>query len=397
MDAATGPLAGYVVVDLTRALAGPHAGMILGDLGARVIKVETPDTGDDTRGWGPPFVDPEQPEAGRESTYFLSCNRNKESITLDLKSEAGKATLARMVSRADVLLENFRTGVLDRLGFPTDRLFELNPRLVVMSITGFGHDGPEGGRPGYDQIAQGEAGLMSVTGSGPDDVQRVGVPIGDLLAGMYGANGVLAALLEREHTGRGKVVRTSLLAAIVGVHAFQGTAWTVAGKVGKAQGNHHPSICPYGLFRCRDGAVQIAVGTEGLWQKFCTAFGLDPQAPGMATNSERVENRPQVIEAVEAAFAEYEAEKLLAELAGVGVPAGKVRGIDEVYEWDQTQSQGLVVDVQHETLGTVKLPGPPLRFFDAEGAETTRRVHGAPPVLDSDGTRVRAWLDGAQD
>ncbi|MQA82257.1 MAG: CoA transferase [Streptosporangiales bacterium] len=388
----TGPLAGTVVVDLTRALAGPHAGMMLGDLGARVIKVETPGRGDDTRGWGPPFVEPEAEGGATESTYFLSCNRNKESIALDLKSDDGRETLAGLVRRADVLLENFRTGVLDRLGFTTERLFELNPRLVVLSITGFGHDGPDGGRAGYDQIAQGEAGLMSVTGPGPDDAQRVGVPIGDLLAGMYGAYGVLAALLDRERTGRGQVVRTSLLAAIVGVHAFQGTAWTVAGKVGRAQGNHHPAICPYGLFRCRDGAVQIAVGTEALWARLCTAFGLDASAEGMATNSERVGNRPDVIAAVETAFADRDAEPLLAELAAIGVPAGKVRSIDEVYDWDQTASQGLLVDVDHATLGTVAVPGPPLRFFDAGGEETTRRDHAAPPVLDGDAARIRAWL-----
>ncbi len=245
----TGPLVGTVVVDLTRALAGPHAAMMLGDLGADVIKVETPKGGDDTRVWGPPFI--AAPDSERESTYFLSANRNKRSIAIDLKTDDGREALEEIVKRSDVLLENFRTGVLNRLGFSPERLAELNPRLVVLSISGFGHDGPEGGRAGYDQIAQGEAGLMSFTGSGPDDVQRVGVPIADLLAGMYGAFGVLAALRERDRTGRGKVVRTSLLASVVGVHAFQGTKWTVAGEVGEAQGNHHPSICPYGLFSHR--------------------------------------------------------------------------------------------------------------------------------------------------
>ena len=387
-----GPLAGTVVVDLTRALAGPHAGMMLGDLGARVLKVETPGTGDDTRGWGPPFVQPEQ--GARESTYFLSTNRNKESIALDLKSDDGRQTLTALVERADVLLENFRTGVLDRLGFSMDRLLEINPRLVVLSISGFGHDGPEGGRAGYDQIAQGEAGLMSLTGSAPDDPQRVGVPIGDLLAGMYGAYGVLAALLERERTGVGQVVRTSLLAAIVGVHAFQGTRWTVAGEVGRAQGNHHPSIAPYGLFHCRDGAVQISVGSEGLWQRFCAGFGIDPATEGLASNSERVAARDRVIELVEGAFAEWDAELLLARLAEVGVPAGKVRTLDEVYGWEQTQSQGLLVDVEHQTLGPVTLPGPPLRFFAPTGEETTRTSHTGPPVLDADAERVRKWLAG---
>jgi crotonobetainyl-CoA:carnitine CoA-transferase CaiB-like acyl-CoA transferase len=395
----TGPLDGVLVVDLTRALAGPHAAMMLGDLGARVIKVENPGAGDDTRGWGPPFVDPA--EGNRESTYFLCTNRNKESITLDLKDEGDKAVLTGLLRRADVLLENFRPGTLERLGFGTSVLAELNPRLVTLSISGFGHDGPEGGRAGYDQIAQGEAGLMSLTGSGPDDPQRVGVPIGDLLAGMYGAYGVLAALLERERTGRGQVVRTSLLAAIVGVHAFQGTAWTVAGKVGHAQGNHHPSIAPYGLFACADGSVQLSCGNESLWRRLCAEFGLDPAAPGMATNGERVEHRDEVIALLERTFADIPAEDLLARLAGAGIPAGKVRTLDEVYEWDQTRSQGLLIDVEHATLGRVQLPGPPLRFFTAgpDGeTETTRRDHAAPPVLGADSDAIRteaAGEDGA--
>ena len=400
-----GPLAGLVVVDLTRALAGPHAAMMLGDLGARVIKVETPHHGDDSRGWGPPFLDP--PGAARESTYFLSCNRNKESVTADLRSDPGRLLLTRLVERADVLLENFRPGVLDRLGFGAVRLGELNPRLVMLSISGFGHDGPEGGRAGYDQIAQGEGGLMSLTGSGPDDPQRVGAPVGDLLAGMYGAYGVLAALIERERTGHGQVVRTSLLAAIVGVHAYQGTRYTVAGEVPRAQGNHHPSICPYGLFHCADGAVQLSVGSEGLWRRLCAGFGLDPDADGLATNAERVAHRDRVIALLEGAFADVPAARLLPRLADLGVPAGRVRSLDEVYEWDQTRSQGLLVDVRHPTLGTVTLPGPPLRFFAARDrapddvagdsrddglVEVTRREHAAPPTLGQHDDTVRAWL-----
>jgi crotonobetainyl-CoA:carnitine CoA-transferase CaiB-like acyl-CoA transferase len=383
-----GPLAGVLVVDLTRALAGPHAAMMLGDLGARVIKVETPLGGDDSRGWGPPFVGP--PEE-TESTYFLSCNRNKESVTADLRSDDGRELLTRLVERADVLLENFRPGVLDRLGFGVERLRELNPRLVVLSITGFGHDGPEGGRAGYDQIAQGEGGLMSLTGPGPGDPQRVGVPIGDLLAGMYGAYGVVAALFERERTGRGQVVRTSLLAAIVGVHAFQGTRYTVAGEVGRAQGNHHPSICPYGLFHCADGAVQLSVGSEGLWRRLCAGFGLDPDAEGLATNAERVAHRDRVIGLLETAFAQIPTADLLAKLGEIGVPAGRVRDLGEVYGWDQTRSQGLLVDVEHPVLGPVTLPGPPLRFFAAD-AEVTRRDHLPPPTLGQHDDAVRAWL-----
>ncbi|QXJ23850.1 CoA transferase [Actinomadura graeca] len=379
-----GPLSGLVVIDLTRALAGPHAAMMLGDLGATVIKVERPG-GDDSRGWGPPF-------AGDESTYFLSANRNKLSITLDLTSPDDHGTLRRLVERADVLMENFRPGVLDRLGLPVRRLAELNPRLVVLSITGFGHDGPEAGRPGYDQIAQGEAGLMALTGSGPDDPQRVGVPVADLLAGIHGAYGVLAALIDRRRTGRGQVVRTSLLAGVVGVHAFQGTRWTVAGQRGRAEGNHHPSICPYGLFPTRDGVVQLAVGSQDLWNRFCAEFGLDPGADGMATNAARVSRRDHVIALVERLFADDDTEPLLARLAAAGIPAGRVRDVDEVYQWEQTRSQGLLLPVRHRTLGDITLPGPPLRFFDLSGTETTFAGHTAPPVLGGDSDAVHAWL-----
>jgi crotonobetainyl-CoA:carnitine CoA-transferase CaiB-like acyl-CoA transferase len=389
-DAGTrGPLSGYLVVDLSRALAGPHAGMMLADLGARVIKVENPGIGDDTRGWGPPFVGPD----GDQSTYFLSCNRNKESIALDLKSDDGREVLRGLLERADVVVENFRPGVLDRLGFAPEAMLELNPRLVILSITGFGHDGPEAARSGYDQILQGEAGLMSLTGSGPDDPQRVGVPIADLLSGMYGAFGLLAALLERERTGKGQVVRTSLLAALVGVHAFQGTRATVAGEVPEAQGNHHPSIAPYGLFACRGGSVQISIGSEKLWATFAAAFGLDATRPQFASNADRVRNRADLTAEVEAAFAGFDAAPLLEKLAAAGIPAGKVRTLDEVYEWEQVRSQGLVVDVEHTILGRISLPGPPLRFFSSEsGTETTNTDHSAPPVLDEHGDDIRRWL-----
>src|SRR5690606_14814768 len=258
-----GPLGDIVVLDLSRALAGPHAAQMLGDLGARVIKVEHPDGGDESRGWGPPFVGPDHDI----STYFLAANRNKQSIAVDLKSAEGKTLVERLAKQSDVLVENFRTGVLDRLGFYADRLHELNPRLAILSITGFGHDGPEGGRPGYDQIAQGEAGLMSLTGPSADEPYRVGASIADLLAGIHGAYGVVAALYERQRTGRGRVVRTSLLAAVTGVHAYHGTAWTVGGKVPGANGNHHASIAPYGAFRCADGMLQIAAANDGQWRK----------------------------------------------------------------------------------------------------------------------------------
>lgn len=378
-----GPLTGLVVLDLSRALAGPHAAMMLGDLGARVIKVEPP-AGDDARGWGPPFVGPDD----KESTYFMSANRNKESVTLDAKTGDGQELLGRLVRHADVLVENFRPGVLERLGFGTERLHELNPRLVVLSITGFGPDGPEGDRAGYDQIAQGEAGLMSLTGPAADQPTKVGVPIADLLAGMYGAYGVLAALHRRATTGVGEVVRTSLLAAIVGVHAFQGTRYTVAGEVPRAEGNQHPSIAPYGTFRCADGLLQIAVGSEALWRRFQPLSGVDDADPRFSTNADRVRHRSELAERIEGVFVTKPLSHWLPLLATIGVPAGEVRTLDRVYEWEQVRSQGLLIEVDHATAGTVRLPGPPLRF-DAG----VRSTHRAPPTLGQHTDSVRAWLD----
>jgi crotonobetainyl-CoA:carnitine CoA-transferase CaiB-like acyl-CoA transferase len=382
-----GPLSDVLVVDLTRALAGPQASMMLGDLGARVIKVESA-SGDDTRAWGPPWAG-EGAGHHEDSTYFMSANRNKESVVLDLKDPADSEVLAALVRRADVLLENFRTGTLDRLGFTVERLHELNPSLVIGSITGFGHDGPEAQRAGYDQIAQGEGGLMSVTGI--DQPTKVGVPIADLLAGMNLAFGVVAALHERTRTGRGRVVRTSLLAGVVGVHAFQGTAWLLGGKVPGVSGAHHPAIAPYGMFATASAPVQVAVGSEGLWRKFADAVGLDVDDPRFATNRDRVAHRDELIEAIEGLFTTREAEHWLELLLGAGVPAGKVRSMDDVYAWEQVRSQGLVIDVDHPAYGELRLPGSPLRFDD--NAHSGGRVtHVAPPTLGEHSEAVRRWL-----
>ena len=385
-DPGEGPLAGVLVVDLTRALAGPHAAMMLGDLGARVIKVETPNGGDDSRGWGPPFLGEGDQ---RESTYFMSANRNKESVVLDLKDEDDKALLAELVRRADVLLENFRVGVLDRLGFSTARLHELNPRLVVLSITGFGHDGPEATRAGYDQIAQGEGGLMSITGT--EEPTKVGVPIADLLAGMNGAYGVVAALLERERTGRGRVVRTSLLAGVVGVHAYQGTRWTVGREVPGLAGSHHPAIAPYGMYRTATAPVQVACGSEGLWRALATAIGLDPDEERFRSNLDRVTHRDDLTEVLEGVFGTAPAEHWLQVLADAGVPAGKVRSVDDVYAWEQTLSQHLLLEVEHPGLGVLRLPGSPLRFDD-NPFSGGRREHLPPPTLGQHDAAIRAWL-----
>jgi formyl-CoA transferase len=390
-----GSLDGTLVVDLSRALAGPHAGMMLGDLGARVIKVERPDGGDDSRAWGPPFVSaPEHDGAQAEevSTYFLSCNRNKESVALDLKDDADRGILRELIRRADVLIENFRPGTLDRLGFDPVALERLNPRLVLLSISGFGHDGPEAHRAGYDQIVQGEAGLMSLTGPDAGTPQKVGVPIGDVLGGIHGVVGVLAALVERERTGRGGVVRTSLLSSLVGVLAFQATRWTVGGDAPRAIGNQHPSIAPYGAFRCGDGVVQISVGSDPLWRSFAPIIGVDPDDGRWATNGRRVADRDALIARIEAVFSTSTRDELLTMLDAAGIPAGTVRTVDEVFAWDQALSQGLALGVHHERLGDLTLQGGALRMFDFDGTETGRDAHDAPPLLGEHTASVREWL-----
>jgi crotonobetainyl-CoA:carnitine CoA-transferase CaiB-like acyl-CoA transferase len=391
-----GPLDDVLVIDLTRALAGPHATMLLADLGARVIKIEQPGTGDESRHWGPPFAAP-APEAAATGarpvgTYFLSCNRNKESVTCDLRGAAGRELLTRLIRRADVLVENFRPGVLDRLGFPVARLHELNPRLVICSITGFGHDGPEGARPGYDQIVQGEAGLMSVTGPGPGQPMKAGLSVADVMSGANAALGIVAALHERASTGTGRVVRTSLLASMVAAHAFQGTRWTVAREVPAATGNHHPAISPYGAFRCGDGMIQVAVANEQQWQRFAPVVGIDPADERFARNELRVLRRDELTAEIERALAGASRAHWLPMLAEAGIPAGSIRGIDEVYEWAQTRSQGLVISVDHPVLGEIELPGPVLRF-DGEPP----REHAAPPLLGQHDAAVREWLDEAEE
>jgi crotonobetainyl-CoA:carnitine CoA-transferase CaiB-like acyl-CoA transferase len=383
----SGPLSDVLVVDLTRALAGPHAAMMLGDLGARVIKVEST-TGDDTRAWGPPWAGAETGHH-EDSTYFMSANRNKESLVLDLKDPADADVLAALVRRADVLLENFRTGTLDRLGFTVERLHGLNPRLVVGSITGFGHDGPEAHRAGYDQIAQGEGGLMSVTGT--EQATKVGVPIADLLAGMNLAYGVVAALHERHRTGRGRVVRTSLLSGVVGVHAFQGTRWLLGHEVPGIAGAHHPAIAPYGMFETATSPVQVAVGSENLWRKFAASVGLDADEERFRTNRERVAHRSDLVAVIEGIFAAEPAEHWLALLQAAGIPAGKVRSMDDVYAWDQVRSQGLVLEVEHPAYGRMDLTGSPLRF-DENAFSGGREQHLPPPLLGEHNDAIRAWL-----
>jgi len=376
-------LDGLLVVDLSRALAGPQAAMMLGDLGARVIKVEPP-YGDDSRGWGPPFVgDDGQPQ----STYFMCANRNKESVVLDLKDPAGQAACRDLISRADVLIENFRAGVMDRLGLGLGELRRANPRLIALSITGFGAAGEMAGRPGYDQIIQGEAGLMSVTGGLAEGPTKMGVPICDFLAGLYGGYGVLAALYERQRTGAGTVVRTSLFAAAVAASTFQGTRFTVAGDVPGLTGNQHAAIAPYGTFRCADGLVQIAVASERLWQAFREYAGLAADDPRWATPAGRLAGRSALTAAIEEAFATRTREMIVTDLLALGVPAGRIATMDEVFASAPVRDNGMLVEVDQPGVGRIRLPGPAVTF---DGLPI--RAHEHPPLLGEHTQDVLAWL-----
>ena len=372
----SGPLHGIRVVDMTRALAGPYATLMLADAGADVIKIERPGTGDDTRGWGPPFLEP--PDGGTtESSYFLSANRNKRSIALDLKDPGHQRRLRDLIAEADVLAENFRPGVMERLGLGPDALGQLNPRLVVLSITGFGEGGPQGERAGFDQIAQGEAGLMSFTGPVGGPPTKAGMPISDILAGMFGAYGVASALVERERTGKGQRVATSLLASSVAVHVFQGTRWLLGGHVPEPEGNRHPSIAPYGAFEVSDGLIIVAVGSEGLWRRFAPLVEVDPTDARFATNSDRVTNVDALEEAMAPALRRATADVWMARLDAAGIPAGRVRSLDEVYANAQIAHLQMIDEVEHPTLGPLRLPGAPVRF-----SRSQRDDPRPPPVLD---------------
>jgi formyl-CoA transferase len=346
---------------------------MLADAGAEVVKVERPGGGDDSRGWGPPFVGPDDDP---ESAYFLSINRSKRSVVLDLKDEEDLAALRDLLADADVLVENFRPGVMDRLGLSAAALEEHNPRLVVLSITGFGEGGPDGHRSGFDQIIQGEGGLMGVTGPDGGPPTKTGVPITDMLAGMFGAYGVVAALHERARTGRGQRVTTSLLAAAVAVHAYQGTRWTIGGEVPEPGGNHHSTIAPYGAFACSDGHVNIAVGSEGLWRWFAPTVGLDVEDPRYATNADRVANREALVADIERVLADDTVEHWMGVFDAAGVPAGRIRTMDQVYGWEQLEHLGLVDRVTHPTAGDLELPGAPVGW-----SRSGRRAPEPPPRL----------------
>jgi crotonobetainyl-CoA:carnitine CoA-transferase CaiB-like acyl-CoA transferase len=372
------PLAGIAVLDLTRVLSGPYCTMLLGDMGARVIKVEQPGKGDDTRAWGPPFL------AG-ESAYFLSINRNKESVTLDFKHPEGRAILARLIAKSDVLVENFRPGTLAKLGLEYESLAAPHPRLVYASVSGFGQTGPRKKEPGYDAVIQAEGGLMSITGAADGPPYRLGVAIADIVAGMFAAYGVVNALFARERTGRGQMVDVAMLDAVAALLTYQAGNYFASGDVPRRLGNRHPSIVPYETFAASDGEFVLAVGNEELWRKFCAVAELD-LGERFATNRQRVTQYDELRPLVAAALALHPRQYWIDRLTAAGVPCGSVRDFQELFADPQVLAREMVAELDHSTIGPLRALGIPVKLSDTPGTLRT-----PPPTL---GQHTDAILQG---
>jgi crotonobetainyl-CoA:carnitine CoA-transferase CaiB-like acyl-CoA transferase len=377
------PLAGIRVVDLTRILAGPYCTQALADAGADVVKVEEPTRGDDTRGWGPPFVE-------GESTYFLSVNRGKRGITLNLKDPGGRDLLWRLLDRADVLVENYRPGTLDRLGFSYDAVHGRRPSLIYASISGYGADGPWGGRPGYDAVVQGEGGLMSITGAPDGPPFKVGASLVDVLAGMSAFQGIVLALLRRRSTGEGGRVEASLLESLLPTLTYQAAAWLLAGQVPARLGNRHPSLAPYETFEAADGHVIVGAGSEPLWRSFCAVVGRSDLAsdPRFDTNARRVTNYEALRSVLGPLVRSRTVDAWLSALDEAGIPCGRVRTVAEALENPQVAARGLLLDVDHPRAGRGRYVGSPIGL---DGAD--RGSRRPPPLLGQHTEEVLSeWL-----
>jgi len=372
------PLEGIRVIDLTRALAGPYCTMMLGDLGADVIKVERPGRGDDSRGWGPPFAgEPYGPYPG-ESAYFIAANRNKRSITVNLKSLEGQEIVRRLVSVSDVLMENFRTGVLDGMGLGYEHLHDLNPCLVYCSISGYGRTGPYAERPGYDFIIQAEGGLMGIIGPEEGPPYRVGVPIVDITSGMFAATAVLAALRARDLTGEGQLIDISLLDTQVALLANVASNYLVGGAEPRRLGNAHPNIAPYEAFFARDRWFALAAANKRQWGTLCDTIGRPDlkDDPRFVTNVARVSNRAELASVLNGIFATRDADEWLADLREAGLPCGPINAIPDVFDHPQAQARDLALEAEHPTAGPVRLTGFPYKL-----SQTPAEVRRPPPLL----------------
>jgi crotonobetainyl-CoA:carnitine CoA-transferase CaiB-like acyl-CoA transferase len=365
------PLAGVTVLDLTRVLSGPYCTMVLADLGARVIKVEHPGKGDDTRHWGPPFL-------GDESAYFLSINRNKESLTLDFKHPEGRGILERLLDRADVLVENFKPGTLDRAGLSWDTVHARCPRLVYASISGYGQTGPRRNEPGYDAVIQAEGGLMSVTGERDGPAYRLGVAISDIVAGLFTAQGVMAALFARERTGEGQRVDIGMLDTTAALLTYQAGNYFATGEAPGRLGNRHPTIAPYETFATADGEIVIAVGNDAIWRRFCPAI----ERPALAddakfrTNKDRLAHYGELRALLETVIAQRTRADWIARFQAASVPCGSVRDVAEVLADPHLHARGMIGTLPHATLGPTRVINTPINLSHTPGSLRT-----APPTL----------------
>lgn len=366
-----GALADLVVLDLTRILSGPFATMTLADLGADVIKVEQPGRGDDTRQWGPPFQ-------GEEAAYFLSVNRNKRSLAVDLKSPEGLAAVQKLALTADVLVENFRPGTAARLGLGYEELSVRNPGLVYASISGYGQTGPDAHRPGYDAIAQARSGIMSVTGEAGGPPVRVGVSSADLTAGMWATIGILAAVHEKGRTGRGQWVDISLLDGSVSWLTYVSSGYFASGNVPRRYGSAHPTIVPYQAFATADGFAMVAVGNDGLWRRFTKALDREDltQDARFASNPDRVAHRDILVPLIEGIMLTRTTDEWVEALDLAGVPVGPIQTVDQALADPQVLARGMVATVQHPTEGELRMVGCPVRL-----SRTPAEIRTAPPLL----------------
>jgi crotonobetainyl-CoA:carnitine CoA-transferase CaiB-like acyl-CoA transferase len=380
-------LADLLVLDLTRILSGPFATMTLADLGADVIKIEQPGSGDDTRQWGPPFQ-------GDQAAYFLAVNRNKRSLAVDLKSPQGRALVRQLALKSDVVVENFRPGTAARLGLGYEELSRENPGLIYASISGYGQTGPDSLRPGYDAIAQARSGIMSVTGEADGPPVRVGVSSADLVAGMWATIGILAALHEKQRTGSGQWVDISLLDGSVSWLTYVSSGYFASGAIPRRYGSAHPTIAPYQAFASSDGFVMVAVGNDGLWRRFASALGrqdlLDDER--YATNPSRVAHREVLIPQIEQAMLTRTTAQWVQTLDDAGVPVGPIQTVDQAVQDPQVLARGMIVELDHPTAGPLKVVGCPVRL-----TRTPPLVRTPPPILGQHTDEVLAALGFSDD
>jgi len=390
----SGPLAHVRVLDLSRVLAGPWASQVLADLGAEVIKVERPGAGDDTRAWGPPFLEDAQGQATAESAYFLSANRSKRSVTIDLAHPEGQELVRRLARQSDILLENYKVGGLDRYGLSWEKLREVNPRLVYCSITGFGQTGPYRQRAGYDFLLQGMGGLMSITGERGGAPMKVGVAIVDVLTGMYAATAALAALAHRERTGQGQQVDLALLDVQVAMLANQAQSYLTTGVAPTRLGNAHPSIVPYQAFATADGHIVVAVGNDGQFARLCQVAGRPDLGadPRFAENAGRVAHRAILLPHLEAVLATRPSATWIAQLEEAGVPCGPINDLAQVFADPQVRHRALQRQVEHPLAGLTSITASPIRLSGTPLDEPT-----APPLLGQHTREVLADLLGLAD